>query len=226
MSTRYIVDGIFSAPGIHLVAGASGAGKTTWLLETLVNEWQAGLPVFGCVSHPEPWAYISGDRSEDDVWKRVTSLNLPRSVIPLIPAYALPNGKRVNEEQAVEWALQRGAKTLVWEGFGRYVGDNAKGTKVDQWLEFMTYICIKNDLCIIGVVEQPKMKPRDKYLIPRQRVSGPAAWGHHTQTVVLIEAENERDPRNPFRVVHILSHDIQPLRFRATMATGHFVVLP
>lgn len=224
MSPRYIVDGIFSAPGLHLVAGASGAGKTTWLLETFVNEWSVGRPVLGYPSHPEPWAYVSGDRAEQDVWKRVAALAIAPAVIPLIPAYALD--KYTSEEDVLARVLDRGAKTVVWEGFGRYVGDNAKGTKVDRWLEWMTHYAMKWDLTIIGVVEQPKMKPRDRYLIPRQRVSGPAAWGHHTQTIVLIEAENERDPRNPMRLLHVLSHDIQPLRFRATMATGHFVVVP
>lgn len=221
---RYIVDGVFSAPGIHLVAGASGCGKTSWLLDTFVNEWERGNPVLGFNSHPEPWVYISGDRSEEGVWKRADALRISRERIPLIPAYATKEGF-LGEERLIELALNRGAKTLVWEGFGRYVGDNARGSKVDRWLEWMTAVSTRMGLCIIGVVEQPKMKPKDKYPIPRQRVSGPAAWGHHTDTIVLIEFEDEKNPANPGRLLYLLSHDSKPMVFRASMESGKFVVL-
>ena len=224
--SRYIVDGIFFAPAIHLVAGASGVGKTSWLLDTLVNQWAVGLPVLGGAAHPEPWAYVSGDRSRLDAEHRIMSLGLPLASVPLIPAYAVGTYDTMDWEKVLIEVTKTGARTVVWEGFGRYVGDNAKGTKVDRWLEGMTMQALRNDLCIIGVVEQPKMKPRDKYPIPRQRVSGPAAWGHHTQTIILIEAENERVPTNPNRVLYVLSHDSAPQQFKATIAGGHFTIIP
>jgi hypothetical protein len=220
-----IVDTLFPRRALHIVAGASGAGKSIWLLETM-TAWAKGQAVLGCVSHPEPWVYVSGDRSEEDVWRKVDGLGILRADVPLLPAYA--TGKNTFDwEHIFCQIVDSGAKTVVWEGFGRYVPSSAGGRVVDAWLEQVTYHAQKNDLTILGVTEQPKMKPRDKYPIPRQRISGPAAWGHHSSTVVLIEHLNERIPSNPGRILYIITHDTgSPREFKASLATGHFVIQP
>lgn len=225
MANNFIVDDLFPRRALHLIAGASGAGKTIWVLETM-TAWAKGQDVLGHKSHPEPWAYVSGDRSEDDVWRKVDSLSIPRADVPLVPAYA--TGKdTLDWEKIFNQVLEREAKVVVWEGFGRYVRDNAGGRAIDAWLERMTYYILQHDLTLFGIVEQPKMKPRDKYPIPRQRISGPAAWGHHSSTVVLIEFFNEKLSSDSRRKMHVIVHDGgAPQEFNATMATGHFTIIP
>lgn len=221
----YIIDQLFPRRALHLCAGASGAGKTILLLETFACHWAQGRDVFGYKSYPESWLYVSGDRSAEDVWRKVDSLGIPRTAVPFLPAYA--TGKpTLDWEKIFNQILATGAKTVIWEGFGRYIADNAGGRVVDAWLEQVTCQIQKHDITLIGVVEQPKMKPRDKYPIPRQRISGPAAWGHHSSTVVLVEFKNEKQSSNPGRIVHIIVHDGgAPIELEATLEGGHFHVV-
>jgi RecA-family ATPase len=202
---KFIIDNLFPRRSLHIVAGASGAGKTVFLL-SMMTAWARGESVLGFASHPEPWLYVSGDRSEEDVMSKLDSLGIPRTDIPLLPAYA--TGKNTLDWQKIfVQILDTQAKVIVWEGFGRYVPDNAGSRIVDAWIEQVTYQAQKHDLTIIGIAEQPKMKPRDKYPNPRQRISGPAAWGHHTSTVVLIEPTNEKKPSDPHRTIYFIVHD-------------------
>ena len=221
---KYIIDSLFPRRSLHLCAGASGAGKTILLLETMTR-WSRGEPVFGHASHPEPWLYVSGDRSAEDVQRKIASLGIASRDVPFLPAYA--TGKPTMDwEKIFNQILDTKSRVVVWEGFGRYVADNAGGRIIDAWLEQITCQIQKNDITLIGVVEQPKMKPRDKYPIPRQRISGPAAWGHHTSTVVLVEFKNEKQASDPRRIVHIIVQDGgAPLEFDATLVDGHFRLL-
>jgi hypothetical protein len=222
---NFIIDPLFERRTVHIVAGASGAGKTIWLLETM-TKWARGEDVMGFKSYPEPWLYVSGDRSGEAVWRKIDCMGLNRSEIPLLPAYATGHNT-LDWEKIFVQILDSGAKTIVWEGFGRYIPSNAKGNAVDIWIEQIIYQAEKNDLTIIGVCEQPKMKPRDKYSNPRQRISGPAAWGHHTSTTILIEPADEKTPSNPNRVLYCIIHDGgAPKELRATMKDNHLVFLP
>jgi hypothetical protein len=42
-------------------------------------------------------------------------------------------------------------------------------------------------LTVLGIAESPKMKPKEKYGDPRQRISGCTAWASHASTVFLLE---------------------------------------
>jgi hypothetical protein len=222
----FIVEGLWAKRGIHLVSGPSGAGKTTWILPTMVD-WAAGNPL--CfngnyfISHPEPWVYISGDRSAEVARRKIDELGLTGKV-PLLAAYA--TGREMDWERVLNLALEQKYKVLVWEGFGRYVkGD--KASVLDRWLEQVTYQAISFDLTIIGIVEQPKMKPKDRYIIPRQRISGPAGWGHAAGTIILIEYANDKDPSDPSRKMFVIPHEATaPIEVNATIAGGVFQILP
>ncbi len=221
------VETIFPEGAIHLVGGPTGAGKTRWLLQTMLAVAR-GRPVLGYKSSPRPWVYISADRQEAEVWRTVDSMGLNRVDIPLLPAFApLKTVGQIFDE-----AEQRGAQLLVWEGFGSYVGDGAGNATVRQWLSSLTYM-LRHDalgrirpepLTIIGVVEQPKMKPNAVYANPRQRISGPAAWGHSASTIILVEHQT-KDCTGPLRVLRIYPRDAAPIERQATLATGIFTFL-
>ena len=225
-----IVDDMFYEGSIHLIAGPTGAGKTRWLLEAL-QEWEQSLPVLGCASHPCPWIYVSADRQQSEVDRTIKSLGLTMKVPTMLAFGVMPP---IGAMGILEKAEQRGAELIVWEGFGKYVEGNARSVEVSRWLNWMTWrLSHKQDgtprgapLTIIGVMEEPKMKPRDKYPNPRQRVSGPAAWGHCCDTIIVIEPENEKKPTDPRRHMYVCNHSGAPMEFKATLATGHFRVIP
>lgn len=227
-----IVTGIFPEQTIHLVAGSTGAGKSRWLLEWL-SDWQQGKPVIdGRASTPVPWLYVSGDRSEKEATATIVDLGLNPKTIPLLPAFGLmpPMGAL----GVLEIAEKQKIGLLVWEGFGQYVDSNAGSSKVKAWLNMIVWRLSHTQdgkprgcpLTIIGIMEQPKMKPRDKYQNARQRVSGPAAWGHTASTIVLVE-HAAKDCKGPGRNLEIYPHHGgSELILKASLATGHFTIIP
>lgn len=225
-----IIERIFPEQSIHLVAGPTGAGKTRWLIEMLL-EWEQGHPVFGFRSNPRPWLYVSGDRPMHQARATIQSLGIDPARVPILEAFGIVPPIGVLE--ILETAEKRNAGLLVWEGFGNYVESNWGSSKVKQWLNMITWrLWHKQDgskrspLTIIGVMEQPKMRPKDKYANPRQRISGPAAWGHTAETIVIIEHADETC-QNDLRRIGIFPHTHGgPMEFRATLETGHFVLLP
>jgi len=221
-----IVDKILPRRRVHLITGPSGSGKTRFILETMVK-WHKGEDFWGFKSFPEPWIYVSGDRSKEEAESAAESLGLSPGDIPLLAAYAT-GVDTLDWEKIFNAIIASGKKVIVWEGFGRYVGANPKGFVIDRFLENVIHQVQKYDLAIIGIVEEPKMRPKDRYGNPRQRISGPVAWGHHCSTIITIEPLDEKSPSNPRREIWIIPHEknVAPMRLVASLADGHMTILP
>src|ERR1700761_328678 len=71
----YIVDPLFPSGSVHLIAGPSGIGKTTWLLQQL-HAWSRGEDVLGYSSHPCEWVYVSCDRALNELDATMRRLEL------------------------------------------------------------------------------------------------------------------------------------------------------
>jgi hypothetical protein len=172
---------------VHLLSGVTGAGKTTWLFHTLL-EWEKGLPVLGFTSHPVPWAYVAADRSVASAYRTMNAMGIAHNAVNIIPAHG---ADRKTWPQIVEVLAEREIEFAVVEGFGGMVEEPThKGVA-----QFMHDVCgscspsnkFPNGLTICGVVESPKMKPAERYALPRQRISGVATWGHMADCIFLIE---------------------------------------
>lgn len=187
---------------IHLLGGPSGAGKTTWLLQTLVERFQLGLPVLGYPTHPVPWVYVASDRSLEGVHGRLTDIGINPKGVNIIPAW--DKGLTFNQISAEIDAS--GAKLAVIESFGSFVETPGGPWQVKSFLQSTHRWIHPRDLTIIGVVESPKMKPHEKYEIARQRVSGVAAWGHFSETIFLLEFAEPKDATSDKRILTVCSH--------------------
>lgn len=210
----YLVEGIIPVTQINLLCGPSGAGKTRWLLETML-EWSLGLPVLSRTSYPVPWLYINNDRNQADLNEILDDLGISPQDIPTLPAWDLELGYN----GIMDAAEKMDAKFLVWEGFGREVGDKATGFTVTSVLRRVTKDITKNGMTILGTVEQPKMKPGQKYGNPRQRVSGAAAWAHHVSTIFLLEYANEKQPDKPERKFYVCPRNDRNCIYSAVMTS-------
>jgi RecA-family ATPase len=193
----YLIDVILPKEEIHLLAGPSGAGKTTWLFGML-DEWSKGNDVLGHKSHPEPWVYVAADRSIASVNRTLGSMGLALP-LPPIPAW----DRKMTYSQILDAVDGSGCKFAVIEAFGSFVDPPANSACVKAFLSSISYGARANGMTILGVVESPKMKPYEKYDNPRQRVSGAAAWGHFTETIFLVEPVNLSEPKSPERVLFV-----------------------
>lgn len=191
----YLVDDLLPEHVVHLLAGPSGAGKTRWLLTSLM-EWRKGRPFLDKPSRPGEWLYISADRGADEVERMLERMRVDRNQVPLVPAFG-KDYKNINE--IMDLIVQRRPRLAVVEAFASFVDSNHK-TMVKNYLNRWKRFCDEASTTIIGIVESPKMTPQKFYDNPRQRVSGVADWGHFASTIIIAEFEDPRDPNGPRRL--------------------------
>jgi hypothetical protein len=206
----FLIERLLPKREIHLLAGPSGAGKTTWLLGTLA-EWSLGNDVLGCKSYPEPWVYVSADRGVDSVARTLASMNLPMPP-NIIPAW----DKRMTYCAILDEIIATKCKFAVIEAFGSFVDPPANSACVKRFLMNISYGARTHDLTFWGVVESPKMKPYEKYENPRQRVSGAASWGHFTETIFLIEPLDVGNPKDGKRALFVCPRQGPGMRLETT----------
>ena len=210
MDSEFLIDCILPKREISLVAGPSGAGKTRWLLNMLVNEWQRGMPVLGYESHPCKWVYVASDRSLASVHRTLRDIGINPESINIIPAWGKDSKSLPQIFDAIKAS---GAGLAVIEGFGGYAEEGTPNA-VRKYLRAVQHMIECDDITPIGVVESPKMKPHDTYENPRQRVSGAAAWAHYTETIFLVEPEDVSDPRLPTRKLYVCPRNARGLRLK------------
>lgn len=218
----YLIDGILPKHEVHLLAGVTGAGKTTWLFHMLL-EWEKGLSVLNFTSHPVPWAYVAADRSVASAYRTMNAMGIPHKAINIIPAHG---ADRKTWPQIMNALADRGAEFAVVEGFGGMVEEPThKGVA-----QFMHEVCsgcspstkFPNGLTIMGVVESPKMKPAERYALPRQRISGVATWGHMADCIFLIEHGNVKVQGAPERTLYVCPRIGKDLELKGSFkATNH-----
>ena len=213
----FIVDTIFPCGEIHLVAGPTGAGKTRWLFDTLLD-WQTGKDVLGYKSYPAPWVYLSCDRSAKSVNRTLETMGIDTKDIPLVAAM----DRKMSMSQVLDAAAEYKAKLVVVESFGSFVEVPTTGS-VKRFFYGLRSFLNETGAAIIGVVESPKMKPRERYENPRQRISGVATWGHYAETIVLIEPIVSDSKSSPRRIT-VCPRNAPEIYLRASFEHGRLVV--
>lgn len=208
--SEFLIDPILPKCEVHLLAGPSGAGKTRWLLNLLLD-WEKGKPVFGYATNPVPWVYVGADRGMESVTRTLVGMGIDPKRISTIPAW----DKGLNFNQIMDAVDKSGAKLAVIESFGSFVEPPANSACVKSFLHRASKWCRQAELTIIGVVESPKMKPYERYENPRQRVSGAAAWAHFTETIFLVEPTDVKDPKLPTRQLYVCPRNVAGATYTA-----------
>jgi hypothetical protein len=196
MSNDFLIDQILPAREVHIIAGPSGAGKTTWALQTLVLDWQHRKDVLGFKSYPVPWLYISSDRSRKSVVATLRRMNIPESEIRLVSSVDAGKYDMPSIIQLAELMTPR-PEFLYIDGLLNLLPDKVHpndNKMVSKWLADLTRKCEKENRTILGSLHSPKMKSDEWYANPRQRISGGASWAGFADTVILVEPVAPDDP--------------------------------
>jgi hypothetical protein len=192
---------------VHLCAGPSGAGKTRWLLPMFHNDWRRGKDILGHRSYPVPMAYVVMDRPYTSVEATLLSLDIDPLMINVIPGMDL-GYKSIN--QVVDHAKKLGAKFLLIEMFSYLLPGTETRDSVRDFMGSVQRLLCDEGMTIMGTMESPKMKPKDVYKNPRQRISGPASWGHCGETIVLVEPNPKNPEDSPYRQISIHTRNGKP----------------
>jgi AAA domain len=189
---EFLIDMILPSREVHILGGMSGAGKTRWILKTLVA-WTAGESILGFDSHPVPYAYISGDRSAASVERTCQDIGIPYKDIPFIPIRDL--SAKSKQKLTLEFLYRRiqeeqpRAQLIIIEGIARFVagGKTNDYTAVADFLAGLGGFCTETDRTIIGVCHTAKAKEDAWYEHPREKLLGSGAWGGYSETILFID---------------------------------------
>ncbi len=214
-SVSYLVDQIFPTKEIHIIAGASGVGKTTWAFQFL-DEWSQGIPVFGYKSNPCPMVYVSCDRSEQSVGITLDRVGVPH------PKFVDARGVSRHGEKAFEEVLytcrtlEPNVRLIFIEAFSLLVPqvsfkDSYRTT--GQFLSELSQTLSKEDLTIIGTAHSPKQRENDQIIDPRQMVLGSVAWGGFVETIIAIRRVKPKNPEDMRRQILLLPRNAREESF-------------
>lgn len=227
---KYIIDEIMPSGEVHLIGGASGAGKTTWLLH-LLKDWSEGKPVLGRKSHPVPFVYVSFDRGLATLDRTLRRLNLGQWDFPAYDVADL--GLKELSLFAIVDKFPV-ADLFVIEGFQGCVKDAAKGTSQNKsdmlWSADVRKKITNKNKTILGITHSPKMKQGESYVSSRSRFLGTQSLLASTGTLITFDnppagLDASGNPaRTDDREVLIEGPNFPPLKILYTRgANGRFV---
>lgn len=218
----WIVEEILPAREIHLIGGPSGGGKTTWLLQ-MIMAWIESKPIFGYPSHPKDFAYISCDRSEAGARRTFERVHIPPN-FPFVSGIELGLN---SVESIADYVCKRAPtiRVLFVEGFAALAPASKSShdySATARWLSSTMKLSSSRDLTFFGSVHSPKMREKERYANPRQRILSSVAWAAFTETIILVELVNEED-ENSLRRITLLPRNVPAQSFEMAFKDGLLV---
>jgi hypothetical protein len=215
----FLIASILPAFECHLLGGPSGAGKTRWIFQILI-EWQNYQTVMGFQAVPFPKTmYLAYDRSEASVGETLSSF--PELSIP----YHSLRNKKTKLDQL--HSAYPDTQLFIIDGLATLL----PGGRISDYEDVYTFLCWIGDICtsqhitIIGILHASKTKEGESYRNPRQRIAGSVAWAAYSETVFLIEPINPDEPEDCKRRLFICPRNSKEISLDMVMSnTGHLLV--
>lgn len=186
---QFLIDGILPANEVHLIGGASGTGKSRFLLQHVLAPFTQSLPVLGHDTRSTPYAYVSLDRSYPSLLRTLESLDLLGQIQNVVTMDMLTN-EEINVPAIVKKTLQLYPQTrfLVIEGFQLIGGDDSKAgyNRIGKALRHATMLCNKHKITILGVCHSPKLKENEAFQNEREYILGSTGWASYSDTIIYL----------------------------------------
>lgn len=188
----YLIADILPKYEIHLLGGGSGVGKTRFLFQLFISEWQEGRPVLGHKSYPVPYVYISMDRSRPSVGRTLATLGLEKVITRVVTREDLESPITAASMLKQANAKYPDAEVFFIEGFQTLVGDAGNNyTTVATFLSRITRYCNDNKITIVGVCHSPKLLIDESFKNTREMVLGSVAWGSYSDTNIVMSKDEK-----------------------------------
>lgn len=194
---------------VHILCGASGAGKTTLVLQAIA-EAERGND-FPLTFSVEPYVnYVVADRTADETLARIHALGIRN-----IEVYGVSDDKQLNLRllddparlfQTVTDSFKRQGNILVLDPIMLFMEDEGKSyASVARSLIRMSRFCVEHDLVTLCTHHAVKTRSDYQFLRPQDRISGSAAFQGFsgTQMVLIQGSESGADYDRFFVVPHL-----------------------
>jgi len=163
------------------------------------------------------------DRPYISVEATLLSLDIDPLNMKIIPAMDL-HYRRIT--QVLDHAEKLGAKLILIEMFAYLLEGPQTPENVREHMGACQRMLAGSGMTILGTMESPKMRPRDTYRNPRQRISGPAAWGHCAETIIIVEPDPKAPESSPKRIITVLPRNANAEIFQAEFRkNGHLYIV-
>jgi AAA domain len=190
------VHGLFARGSLHLIQGASGAGKTTFALTMLKAQLRKEI-FFGRQGKGAEYLVIWQDRGKYELERQLDNMGMRNDP----PPYVTPTIDQMNanphvaiEQILLDLQKERdsilgGPKVLLVEGLDMWVTDAKDMKHVSVLATELRALAERKHISIIATVGMPKMKPKEVYQAPRDRAFGSSAWARKADTVIDITVD-------------------------------------
>lgn len=215
----YLIDKVLPSGTVHLLAGPSGAGKTTLIFE-MARAWQENEPFLGFQtkgSDEGSFYYVFGDHSEDEALEHMTRLGLQGTI-----KYRAEG--RADAAPQDFYQCPKDTRILVIDGAERLVeaANLNSFDAVSKALIRTREFAESRNIAVILIVGSPKMKKGEEYLYGRERVCGSIAWGRFSSTVMNCTMGDPSVVDDPSRTLFIYPRHHKPSQHSLTIGSNGF----
>jgi len=200
----YYVENLWLKNTFNLVAGASGAGKTRWILPQLIELRRQGLEVL----------YTSCERPVRDGQRTLVKMGYPAAALPMLSfqdesedtkfdvvgLHNLCKSHRIMGRKKVD--------ILYVESITILAGDPNKAVDVVNFSRRVYRLMAAEGCSVWGSSWVSKVKEGAKFVNTRDNVMGSAAWPGICGTMAVITSPNGEE--EPERDIQILLRDGKP----------------
>lgn len=192
-SEKWVIDKIIAAGTINLIAGTSGSGKTTFLMQ-LLKDWEQGKAVLGGYqSFSRKWIYVSCDRGTLETDRTMRRLGLGDWECQI---YSMEEIEGTSEPDILRlYHRFPDVELFVIEGIQSCIPDS-KGSQNRAemlWVMKLRREMLCHNKTIIGTIHTPKMKKNEAYINGRSNMLGSASLSGSISTLISIHAAGDAD---------------------------------
>lgn len=199
-----IEDGIMPCREVHILAAASGVGKTTLMVQIL-DDLIDGARVFDAETHRVSPVYLCNDRSKDDIRRTFERVG-PRNQYPfysLLTDSEFADCKSVESSIRMAKTIHRDCDFIIYDPISFNVENINSSREVSALLRSLTRLAQSLSLTILIIHHAAKTKSDSFYTSPRQKIAGSGAWGGYSNLNLILEEDDDSDPTNPIRGLHV-----------------------
>jgi len=212
-------DGWFTRGAVSLIAGSSGAGKTT-LMTQLLDAQRKRKKFLGHQGVGSPYLIVFADRGQISVERSLKRMGLLEDVGPhcayMNEDICFGRNASVRIVELIEARKSQPAVVFL-EGADVLVEDPSKTPIVAAFLKDMQKVAKTLDIAVVLSLGSPKAKPKEQHTLKRDRVFGSQIWSRLSETVVLVSQIG--DGTSSLREVDVQHRDAGAEKFAMKFGT-------
>lgn len=224
-----LIDSILPAEEVSILAGASGAGKTTLIMQ-LLAALQANAPVWGHVGRPNlRLGYIAADRTWKSYQKTAALASLDLASIQVRALVDDPAINLKDFERSPIDELERLVGTMlpvdliVVDPLVVFLGvDTNKYHLNAARLIRLNRMCQANKVTLLGTHHATKARSDYSFKRPQDRISGTSALLGFTSTQLFLASPEETGRSDNCYEWHVISHHAPAKVLLLTREHGSF----